>query len=954
MANAYTAPLTYSPTISTMDIAQLTGQVQTALQQRFDINVAKVDDLIQKITSVPLVRDKDKKYLGDRLGSLLSMVDANSKVDMTNNNVTRQISNYISTAIDDNVKEQISNSQKIQSFQQEAARIKKEKPELYNDANYAYALDKSGYVDYVNEKTDSIGNLQYTPYYDVTKNLNEPLEKWAKEMGFEKVVDSSVEGGYIYKTVKGKTLTEEQIANFVENRIVTDSNLRQQLMIDSHYKYRGVSDEALLENYKESVKPVLANMDMQITEVDYQIKNTNPDDVDRLEILNQKKATISKKKEFAESQLKGEGFNRDSFLFNNHVNNLTESYKKTFGYAAVTDIDFNDDFLDAATKGSKSSSSAVGGGASQGLPAGTAFQRNLTEEELKKYEESAELTKTGLQKYKEGRTNAWNSFNSLIKQQLIKEGKGTTANDLTNYMVGLKNAAKNGFNVNAQAYPSEIIDAFNKVTQYNKQSYHLAKEAEAFYGKDVNDIFSGLFEGKNKGLKSENLAITMPKTSELLKKYTSSSQVPAKDRALAQYEIAKNIREYVLNDDEDKERMDFFIEGFKQKNKISDKDLVKYQPKEEGFLSGTWDILAGRTRQVWNEKVAPIFSALYFGNEGENREKSVAEDRKAWAEGLLQASKGSDKFRNAWNKAFSEDSDLSEIGSGDIVLGRYEGVKDRITGESGSAKSVRSRFEEILKTNNANAPKATSIVLNRGSKSDVPYIQQIESAIVAAGGSPDKDSDYITIKSIEGDTAIVEYTSVTLIPKEKGGQTKEKNTVPIPIPVSNLPSSLVGSIGEEVNWENSFKNPTPMKTKLSYKPFNDLESRYEFTKKFIDNNPNLSAEELNYYQTSNFSSFKTRDEFITSASRYLQPEDVKLFYSDTLNSDYAVEFERPKGGGAFIPYIIKDGKKVKQEQPLPINFSSSNFSIVTATLINNYIESQLMDMRKSALYKQTM
>ena len=51
MANAYTAPLTYSPTISTMDIAQLTGQVQTALQQRFDVNVAKVDDLIQKVTS---------------------------------------------------------------------------------------------------------------------------------------------------------------------------------------------------------------------------------------------------------------------------------------------------------------------------------------------------------------------------------------------------------------------------------------------------------------------------------------------------------------------------------------------------------------------------------------------------------------------------------------------------------------------------------------------------------------------------------------------------------------------------------------------------------------------------------------------------------------------------------------------------------------------------------------
>ena len=80
MANSYTSPIDYGDAISTMDIAQLTGQVQTAMQQRFDVNVAKVDDLIQKITSVPLSRDKDKKYLGDRLNSLLSMVDANSKI----------------------------------------------------------------------------------------------------------------------------------------------------------------------------------------------------------------------------------------------------------------------------------------------------------------------------------------------------------------------------------------------------------------------------------------------------------------------------------------------------------------------------------------------------------------------------------------------------------------------------------------------------------------------------------------------------------------------------------------------------------------------------------------------------------------------------------------------------------------------------------------------------------
>ena len=950
MANAYSTPINYGETISTMDIVQLTGQVQTALQQRFDVNVAKVDDLIQKITSVPLVRDQDKKYLGDRLHGLLSMVDANSKVDMTNNNVARQVNNYISTAIDDNVKTQIGNSQKIQTFQQEAARIKKEKPELYNDANYAYAMDKSGYAAYMNGETDDLGSLQYKEYYDVPKNLNEPLDKWAKEMGFEKVVDSSVEGGYIYKTVKGKTLTEEQIANFVDNRILTDPKLKQQLVIDSFYKYRGVSDEDLLKNYKEAVKPVLDNMDMQITEVDYQIKNTNPDDAEKLQLLNQKKSSISKKKEFAEAQANGQGFNRDSFLYNNHVNNLTESYKKTFGYAAITDIDFNDDFLDAANKKSGTGTTGAAGGGTSGLPAGTAFKRDLTPEEAKKYQEEEEKKGTVLKRYKDGRTQAWNTFSNSVKQQLLKDGKGTSTKDVANYYAGLKAASKNGFDVNAQAYPSDLIDAYKKVEQYNVQSYHLAKQAEEYYGKDVNEIFNGLFGGKNKDLNVEGLATTAPKTAELLKKYKSASQVPARDKILAQYEIAKNIREYVLDEDEDKERMDFFIGNFRQKNKISDKELIKYKPKEEGFWDGVGNTLSGAFG-ISLGSLGRIAKSALFDWRDDAYDKGIEDIKKGFKDNWEQIAKGNRQGGAAIDKMFATDSDLSEIQSEDIKLGKTEGVFDRVTNTS---KSLRTKFDTILQPNLANAPYETSIVLNKESKVDKAYIGQIEAAIVAAGGSPDKDTNYISIKGIKDGIATVSYTELVLIPKEKGGQTKEKVVTDKQIPVSNLPASLVNSLGKETNWEFSSKNPTPMKTTLSYKPFNDLESRYEFTKRFINNNPQLSAEEVNYYQTTNFSSFKTREEFINQASRYLPAEDAKLFYNDTLNAKYSVEFEKPRGGGGFIPYIIKDGKKIKQESPMPIDYNSSNFNIVTATLINNYIESQISEIRKKALYKQTM
>jgi hypothetical protein len=566
-----------------MDIAQLTGQVQTALQQRFDVNVAKVDDLIQKITSVPLVRDQDKKYLGDRLNSLMSMVDANSKVDMTNNNVTRQISNYISTAIDDNVKTQIGNSQKIQSFQQEAARIKKEKPELYNDANYAYALDKSGYAAYMKGETDDLGSIQYKEYYDVTKNLNEPLEKWAKERGFERVVDSSIQGGYIYQTVKGKRITPEEIDGFINNRMQSDTKLKDQLMINSHYKYRGVPDDALLKQYQDQAKPILNKFDVTLMSIDSDIKNTNPDDKAKLETLNQKKAYNSQQKEFFESQLDPKNFNRDSFLFKNETHNLVESYKKAFGYSEITDIK-NDDFYKSG-KGT-GTGTGLGMGTAQGLPAGTAF--TSVEEKVNEKEKESPLAL-----YEKGKTTAYNEFKQVIKQQLQKEGKSNTDKDVTNYYANLKKASKEGTDINAQGFSPEVLESYKKVEYHNKLSYNLKKAATEYYSKDVNETLNGLFGGKNKDLNIEGLATTMPYTAELLKKYNDPSQLSAKQKAMASYEIASNVKNYVLRDDDSKKRMDFYIQGIKQDNNLSDKDLANYKVKEgKGFWEGTGEALS--------------------------------------------------------------------------------------------------------------------------------------------------------------------------------------------------------------------------------------------------------------------------------------------------------------------------------------------------------------------------
>ena len=375
MANAYSTPINYGQTIPTTDLAQYVGAIQSGMQQKFDINLAKIDDLISKVATVPLARDKDKKYLGEKLQGLLSMVDANSKVDLSDNVVARQISSYVTTAIDSNVREQLANSQKIASYQQTAAQRKKDKPELYSDANYTYGLDKSGYADYMSEKKDSLGTMDYIDYYDVDKNLNKELEAFAKERGFEKVLDSSVEGGYIFKTVKGKEITKEEVSNFYDNKLASDPKLKQQFMINAHYNYRGVSDEALIKSYKEQADPILKEFDTQISDIDNKLKNVSPDDKATADYLHRQKSEMEAQKTNFSTQLDPKNFNRDSFLLDNYSRNMKKSYINTYAYSAVTDIKFDDFLLDIAkAKGEIAADGTSTGIGAVGLPGGTKSQ----------------------------------------------------------------------------------------------------------------------------------------------------------------------------------------------------------------------------------------------------------------------------------------------------------------------------------------------------------------------------------------------------------------------------------------------------------------------------------------------------------------------------------------------------------------------------------------------------
>lgn len=940
MANAYSTAINYGSPIPVGNTIQYLGAIQQGMQQKFDINLAKIDDLISKVATVPLARDKDKKYLGDKLQGLLSMVDANSKIDLTDNVVARQISSYVTSAIDDNVKEQLVNSQKIANYQQTAAQRKKDKPELYNDANYAYGLDKSGYADYMNEKSDSLGSMDYVDYYDVDKNLNKELEAFAKERGFEKVLDSTTEAGYIYKTVKGKELTEEEVSNFFDSKMSSDPKLRQQFMINAHYNHRGISDADLIKAYKEQAEPILKDYDTQIGDVDSKLKNVNPDDKATADLLHRKKSELQQQKDSFSSQLDEKNFNRDTFLYGQYSNNVKRSYMKTYAYSAVTDIKYDDFLLQIAkAKGELSADGTPLAGGVPGTGGGTLFQRAmpaLDQEEKPNY----------MTDFNTKRATSWTDLQNVIKSQLVQDGKQPTVANITSYYAGLKKAAKEGYDLNAQGYDSQVLSAYGKVENLNKTASQLTKVAKEHYGKAANDILIGLWGGKGKDLNIEGLISTMPHTGALLKKYKTPDQMTQKEKAIALYEVSQNLKDHVL-EGEDAKNIQFYTDALKRENNLSKQDIAKVKQAKQGLEdSAMWEV------------------ASTYGNRLLQVPGNILSHFTTWRpEAIQQANaefkKNEIKYQQDLNKAwkhvgekignfFTSDTNLSELQSGDIKLGNYEGVEGRM----GKVQtSVKSRFDAILSKNKESMQKESSIILNPSIKTDKPYLDALSSAIVAQGRNPAKDS-FITVKEIKGGEATLIFSEDTNVETKAGGTKKQTEAgAEVVVPVSSLPQGLIKNLQTSLSdWSYSVSNPSGMKVSMSYSPPENLESRYELAQKYLKNNSTyMSPEEAQNIQMTGFSALKTKDDYRTLANKLLPAEYSADFTDRYLKSKYAVKWERPEGGGGFIGYLTKDGQKIEQVPPLGTDYNPHVYGLYTMKVVNQYLENQIGEYRRKSL-----
>jgi hypothetical protein len=228
----------FGQTISTVADAQRNTQFQTSLQERFDVNSAKIEEAIQKVSSIPLLREKDKEYLHKNMSNILNSVNANIKANggrsLLNNNMSGQLTKLVGSSIDDYLVEQMSISAQKQQYDTQVAEERKKNDGSFNNDNYQFVLDKAGWNEYMEGTEDSLkGALQYIPYSDWSANATKKALELAELKGERTVeyVDQAT-GVKTIKSIKG--LKPEEVAEYLPNLL--SSQDRQQMRIDGYMK----------------------------------------------------------------------------------------------------------------------------------------------------------------------------------------------------------------------------------------------------------------------------------------------------------------------------------------------------------------------------------------------------------------------------------------------------------------------------------------------------------------------------------------------------------------------------------------------------------------------------------------------------------------------------------------------------------------------------------------------
>lgn len=249
MANAFSVQADFGDYIQPIN-TDLVNFVLSSKQQKYDYNVAKIDETIAEF-GIDLERQSDKDYVIQKLNGVLDSVNNLGKMDLSNGNITRSIQQQIRGTLDEKMINAAVSTRNYRNFQGTLQQAKKDG--TYSDINAGYAMDRGGVAAWLNDATDTLGSVSYTPYQDVNAKVTKNI-KDLKQFNPERTIDipfQDASGVNRIISKKVKDLNEAELRSYVMSNL--DENSQKQLQINGWAKFNGASDEDL-SNYAQSYK----------------------------------------------------------------------------------------------------------------------------------------------------------------------------------------------------------------------------------------------------------------------------------------------------------------------------------------------------------------------------------------------------------------------------------------------------------------------------------------------------------------------------------------------------------------------------------------------------------------------------------------------------------------------------------------------------------------------------
>lgn len=228
----------------------LLAQVMQIKQGKYDANRAKIQQTLDAfgIQSEQVLRDSDKEYMSAKLSSIVDNINDYGTKDLSQIGVTENLVGSIKAAAKDPIiQSAIIETQKVNRYKAEVAKLKEKNIELYSDINFEDALYEAGYKEYMEGKTNKMGQLQYTPYSDYNKEIGDKmLDIISKRKGQTievPILDANGNPTGAVEKTQVNGLSPEQLRS-IATTMITPSNL-QQIAIDGRYSSRGREKEVL-------------------------------------------------------------------------------------------------------------------------------------------------------------------------------------------------------------------------------------------------------------------------------------------------------------------------------------------------------------------------------------------------------------------------------------------------------------------------------------------------------------------------------------------------------------------------------------------------------------------------------------------------------------------------------------------------------------------------------------